>query len=70
MHTNLSIIIPAYNEQTRLGETVGKILDYIEKENLSAELIVVDDGSTRFDGGSCRKSLRRISSARNKSYSL
>lgn len=46
MHTNLSIIIPAYNEQTRLGETVGKILDYIEKEGLSAELIVVDDGSS------------------------
>lgn len=46
MHTNLSIIIPAYNEQIRLGETVNKILAYIEKENLSAELIVVDDGSS------------------------
>ena len=46
MHTNLSIIVPAYNEQMRLGESVRKILDYIKKENLEAELIIVDDGST------------------------
>lgn len=46
MQTKLSIIIPAYNEQVRLGKSVGKILDYVEKETLSAELIVVDDGST------------------------
>ena len=46
MHTNLSIIIPAYNEQARLGDSVRKILGYIEKEKLSAELIVVDDGSS------------------------
>ena len=45
MKPNLSIIIPAYEEQARLGESVGKILAYIEKEKLNAELIVVDDGS-------------------------
>ena len=45
MHTNLSIIIPAYNEQMRIGNSIRKILEYIEKEKLSAELIVVDDGS-------------------------
>ncbi len=43
---NLSIIIPAYNEQDRVGVSIKKILTYIEKENLDAELIVVDDGST------------------------
>ena len=46
MHPNLSIVIPAYNEQNRLGETVRKTLAYIQKENLAAELIVVDDGSS------------------------
>ncbi len=46
MHTNLSIIVPAYNEQDRLGKSVGRILDYAEKEISAAELIVVDDGST------------------------
>ena len=41
----ISIVIPAYEEQTRLGDSVRKILAYIEREKLSAELIVVDDGS-------------------------
>lgn len=45
MKPKLSIIIPAYDEQERLGKTVGRILSYAEKENLGAELIVVDDGS-------------------------
>lgn len=42
---NLSIIIPAYNEQDRVGISIRKILEYIKDENLAAELIVVDDGS-------------------------
>lgn len=45
MKPELSIIIPAFEEQDRLGESVGKILNYIKKENLNAELIIVDDGS-------------------------
>ncbi len=46
MKPNLSIIIPAYNEKERIGGTVEKILGYLKRENLNAELIVVDDGST------------------------
>jgi len=41
----ISIIVPAYEEQARLGDSVDRILAYIEREKLSAELIVVDDGS-------------------------
>jgi dolichyl-phosphate beta-glucosyltransferase len=41
----ISIVIPAFEEEDRLGETVRKILAFVEKENLSAELIIVDDGS-------------------------
>ena len=41
----ISIIVPAYEEQTRLGDSVKQILAYIERGKLSAELIVVDDGS-------------------------
>ena len=41
----ISIIVPAYEEQARLGDSVKFILAYIEREKLSAELIVVDDGS-------------------------
>ena len=43
---NLSIIIPAYNEQERVGISIIKILEYIKDEKLDAELIVVDDGSS------------------------
>jgi dolichyl-phosphate beta-glucosyltransferase len=46
MTTDFSIIVPAYNEQERLGQTLSTMLSYIKNSNLSAELIVVDDGST------------------------
>lgn len=41
----LSIIIPAFNEEARLGQTIRRVSRYIEDENLNSELIVVDDGS-------------------------
>lgn len=44
--TALSIIVPAYNEEARIGATLRAILIYTDEKNLSAELIVVDDGST------------------------
>ncbi len=39
---NLSVIIPAYNEQS----TVAKIIDRVRAIQLHYEIIVVDDGST------------------------
>ena len=45
MKADLSIVIPAFNEESRLGDSVREILAYIKREKLSAELIVVDDGS-------------------------
>ena len=41
-----SIIIPAFNEEARLGDTLDEIGDYLEASGKSAEVIVVDDGST------------------------
>ena len=41
----LSIIIPAFDEADRIGDSIRKILSYIETNELTAELIVVDDGS-------------------------
>ncbi|MBC7546107.1 MAG: glycosyltransferase family 2 protein [Candidatus Sericytochromatia bacterium] len=43
--TKLSIIIPAYNEETRLGSTLTTIAAYLVSENVDAEVIVCDDGS-------------------------
>jgi dolichyl-phosphate beta-glucosyltransferase len=45
MKPAISIVIPAFDEQARLGDSVRNILAYIEREQLSAELIIVDDGS-------------------------
>ncbi len=46
LNTSLSIIIPAYNEEARIAESLRQILLYIDEKIPSAELIVVDDGST------------------------
>jgi len=42
----LTIVIPAYNEEKRIGLSLRKIIDYLELRNFNAEIIVVDDGSS------------------------
>jgi dolichyl-phosphate beta-glucosyltransferase len=42
----LSIIIPSYNEELRLPETLGRIASYLQTEGRAAEVLVVDDGSS------------------------
>jgi dolichyl-phosphate beta-glucosyltransferase len=47
MPEKISIVIPAYNEEERIGSTIRKILEYMDSNDLGlSELIVVDDGST------------------------
>ena len=41
----ISIIVPAFEESERLGDSVRRILSFIQNDNLAAELIIVDDGS-------------------------
>jgi dolichyl-phosphate beta-glucosyltransferase len=40
-----SIVIPAYNESARLGESLEKVLAYVHEQGWNAEVIVVNDGS-------------------------
>jgi dolichyl-phosphate beta-glucosyltransferase len=40
-----SIVIPAYNEGTRLRATLEKVLAYLREQKFDAEVIVVNDGS-------------------------
>ena len=42
----LSVVIPAYNEQQRLGPTLERIATYLHEQPWPAEIIVVDDGSS------------------------
>ncbi len=41
----LSIVIPAYEESERLGDTLREIIGYLRANEITAEVIVVDDGS-------------------------
>jgi len=42
----LSIVVPAYNEASRLVVTLPTIIDFLSEARPGSELIVVDDGST------------------------
>jgi len=46
MDLHYSFIIPAFNESERLTTSLPKIFDYIDRQHLQAEVIVVNDGST------------------------
>jgi len=43
---DLTIVIPAYNEEQRIGPTLESILAHSRKARYGTEIIVVDDGST------------------------
>lgn len=74
----LSIVIPSYNEEKRLPETLRRIAAYLKASGHKAEVIVVDDGSTdqtmkvaESFGGQI-ENLRIVSNGRNrgKGYSV
>jgi dolichyl-phosphate beta-glucosyltransferase len=43
---DLSIVIPAFNEEHRLPKTLDRVVAYLQTKPDRAEVIVVDDGST------------------------
>lgn len=47
MHENceLSLIIPAYNEESRLPRTLDSVICFLQKQPFASEIIVVTDGS-------------------------
>jgi dolichyl-phosphate beta-glucosyltransferase len=42
----LSVVIPAYNEEARLAHSLPLIARYLTEQSFTAEIVVVDDGST------------------------
>ena len=42
----LSIVVPAFNEEQRLPKSLRSIQSYLKSRRLRAEVLVVDDGST------------------------
>lgn len=73
----LSVIVPAYNEEVRLAESLPRIFEYLAAQPYTSEIIVVDDGSsdrtselaTRLGAGhNCR--VLRNEPNRGKGYSI
>lgn len=42
---HLSVIVPAYNEENRIGKTLTELNAYLSRQNYSYEILVVNDGS-------------------------
>ena len=42
----LSIVIPSYNEEQRIGRSLDDVLGFLATQPFTAEVIVVDDGSS------------------------
>jgi glycosyltransferase involved in cell wall biosynthesis len=42
----LSVVIPAYNEESRLPDTLEQVFRFLEKQPFASEAIVVENGST------------------------
>ena len=42
----LSVVVPAYNEEVRIGRTLEQMTAYLDTQNYSWEMLVVSDGST------------------------
>jgi dolichyl-phosphate beta-glucosyltransferase len=41
----LTVVIPAYNEERRLPQTLQSVVDYLARQSYASGVIVVDDGS-------------------------
>src|SRR5205814_9733025 len=51
----ISVVIPAFNEAVRIGDTLATTVAYLEKESPGSELIVINVGSTDSTGEVIRK---------------
>jgi glycosyltransferase involved in cell wall biosynthesis len=45
-HPELSIVIPAYNESSRIERALDRVMTCVAEQNWDAEVLVIDDGST------------------------
>jgi len=52
-----SLVIPCFNEESRIGQTLRITLDYLAANAADSELIVVNDGSTDATGAIAREKL-------------
>jgi len=67
--TNLSIIIPAFNEEESIGATIDGVWNAVETCSVDFEVIVVDDGSSDKTAEIAKsKGVRVLRNDQNKGY--
>ena len=69
----ISIVVPAFNESLRIAPSIEAILGYVKRRKLSAEVVIVDDGSTDGTAGivkSFRLRVLKNEGNRGKGYSV
>ncbi|MDC0358373.1 glycosyltransferase family 2 protein [Oligoflexia bacterium] len=54
-HLNISVVVPAFNEELRLPPTLIDMIDYFDTKGETYEIIVVDDGSSDNTGAIVKK---------------
>ena len=64
----LSVIIPSYNEQARIGDTLTAVLAYLQTRETPYEIIVVDDGSRDKTSSVVESKIQGLESARLIAY--
>lgn len=64
----LTILIPCLNEEKTIGICIEKCLKLIKKENLDAEILIVDNGCVDKSIEIAKKYDVRIIKANNKGY--
>ena len=42
----LSVVIPTFNEETRIADSLSRVIEYLQGQDYSWEVVVADDGST------------------------
>ncbi|HPC29565.1 MAG TPA: glycosyltransferase, partial [bacterium] len=65
---NLSVVIPAYNEENTIEATLYNINEYFEKQNIIFEIVVVDDGSCDETSSKVKSIAKKLNSVKLVSY--
>ena len=57
---SVSFVVPAYNEERRLGDSLARLIDFASRQPYTAEIIVVDDGSDDRTASIAREAARGL----------
>lgn len=64
MPADLSVVIPAYNEEERVEETVVEVAEYLAAAGVDFEVLVINDGSTDATSEKARRAAARFPQVR------